>query len=225
MSTGPRRDRRRGEPVAPTRPGRGKSARRGLSFLPIEAQRVAKEILAEEGLSGLPVLVCLCRLTGGEVVRCRLEGRRLLLPGPDGAPKAFWPLPERLVPHVKETLTTLAEAPGRRVSDDLSRLQRAVASRLSDQGYRWSRHLAFGMNVFHFLADAAAAELWWEHPNKLRAWRRSAWAVPEEVLPASTDVVAADYDEAEAPFWDAITARLTAADRAALAALDWPEQR
>jgi len=211
--------------VPATRPGRGKPARQGLSFLPVEAQRVAKEILAEEGLSGLPILVCLCRLTGGEAVGCRLEGRRLVLPGPDGSPKASWPLPERLVPDVAETLTTLAQAPGRGVSDVLSRLQRVVASRLSEQGYLWARHVVFGMNILHVLADAAAAKIWWERPDKLRAWRRSAWAVPEEVLPASTDVVAADYDEAEAPFWDAVAARLSAADRAALEALDWRGQQ
>jgi hypothetical protein len=185
---------------------------------------VIKEVLAEQGLAGLPVLVCLCRHTGGEVVRCRLEGSRLILPGPGDGAVASWPLPVHLVAPVTETLATLAGEKGRKVTDLLDhKVTPDVRARLAAEGHLWSRHVVAGMNNLHRLADAAAAKLFWDRPERLRAWRRSAWATPDEVLPPSTDVVADDYDEAEAPFWALVAARLTAKDREGLARLDWDE--
>lgn len=221
MSTGAHRDSRRGKPVAKGRAGRGKPAKRGLNFLPEQAKPIVKAVLAEQGLAGLPVLVCLCRQSGGEIVRCRMEGPRVVLPGPGGQVVATWTLPGNLVEAVGETLTTLAGKEGRTISDLLDKkVTLEVRRRLVAEGYLWARHVVVGMNVLHRLADAAAGRRFWDRPDKLRAWRRSAWATPEDVLPPTVDVVAADYDEAEAAFWDLVAKRLSPADHAALAALE-----
>lgn len=225
MSPGANRDRNARGLVQPTRAGRGKSAKSGLSFLPDEAQEVLAGVLAEKRLAGLSVLCVLCRLTSGEIARCRLDGTRLVLDNTKGEAIARWPLPEHLVEAVRETLVTL-DAPSARLVSDLlgDTVSVTVRERLAARGHLWARHVQVGMTVLHHLGDAAAAEVLRERPDRLRAWRRSIWATPDDVLPATTVTVAADYDACEAGFWDLVNTKLTPTDAAALAALTWKER-
>ncbi len=225
MSPGANRDRNARGLTAPTRAGHGKTARSGLSFLPDEAQEVLAEVLGEQGLAGIAVLCSLCRLTSGEIARCHLDGTRLVLDNKKGEPIARWPLPELLVDSVRETLETLGSPSPRSVSDLLGdTISAKVRERLEARGHLWARHVQVGMTILHHLGDAVAAEVLRDRPDRLRAWRRSIWVTADDVLPATTMTVAADYDACEATFWDLVNAKLTAADSAALAALTWKEK-
>ncbi|MHB1721180.1 MAG: hypothetical protein ACYCS4_13975 [Acidimicrobiales bacterium] len=134
---------------------------------------------------------------------------------------ATWTLPATLAATVEKTLAVLSDKEGRAISDLLDRkVTLEVRRRLAAGGHLWARHVVVGMNVLHRLADGAAARRFWDRPEHLRAWRRSAWATPEEVLPPSVDVIAADYDDAEAPFWHLVAKLLSQEDMEALAALE-----
>ncbi len=221
MSTGPYREKRRSRPVAKTRAGRGKPSTSGLGFLPAAAVPIVLDVLGELGLGGIPTLVCLYRLSGAEIARCALEGNRLVLSDESGNAEASWVLPEALIEAVANTLDTLRAKPGRKVSDLLDdKVTPEVRRRLAAAGHPWAVHVQVGMHVLHRLGDAAAAKRFGARPDVLRAWRRSSWASFEEVLPLTTDVVAADYDEAEGGFWQLVESLMGDEEKAAFAELD-----
>lgn len=83
----------------------------------------------------------------------------------------------------------------------------------------WVCHLRITVGLLHRLGDAAAVAALRERPDHLRAWRRSPWATAEEMEPLTTDAVACAYDEAEAPFWEKVSALLNDEDRQVLASL------
>jgi hypothetical protein len=218
MSQGPSRERRSHKMAPRLRAGIGKPAHEGLSFLPPLAYKTLMDILNEHGLRGLPVLLCLCRLSGTEIERCHLDGPSLVLQGPDGSEQARWPLDAQLADAVSETLHTLTVS-NRRLSDLLSKTVTRQLRRRMLAAHPWAVHLRITVGLLHRLGDAAAVAALRERPDQLRAWRRSPWATAQDLEPLTTDAVANAYDDAEAPFWERVDARLTDEDRRALASL------
>jgi len=224
MSQGPHWERSRRRGAKWRRAGIGKPAQQGLSFLPPVAFAPLRAILEEYQLSALPVLLCLCRLSGAEIDRCELRGSNLVLLDDDREETARWPLDEHLMEPVAQTLATLEKA-RTRLSDLLTkRVTRELRRRLLPE-HPWVVHLRVTVRLLHRLGDAAAVAALRDRPDALRAWRRSPWVHAEDIEPLTTEAVASAYDEAEAPFWQRVDELLSEDDRRALQALSLEDPR
>jgi hypothetical protein len=218
MSQGPNWERSRRGLVPRRRGGIGKPARQGLSFLPPVAYAPLRAILERHKLGALPVLLCLCRLSGSELKRCAVRGSSLVLLDEEGLEQARWPLDEELVRPVAETLATL-EQTATRLSDLLTKRVTCELRRCMAPEHPWVVHLRVTIGLLHRLGDAAAVAALRDRPDALRAWRRSPWAHAEDIEPLTTEAVASAYDEAEAAFWQRVAGLLSDDDCRVLGAL------
>ena len=219
--TGPHRERTRRGMARRVPAGRGKPASEGLTFLPAPGEAALKALLAERGLSGLPVALCLLRMSGAEWHRSQVEASHVESFGSDDELQASWDLPEDQpsLAGALEALTRVRGKGARWVSDVLAdEITPALRKRLLPE-QAWAVHLRITVALLHRVADAAAVAALRERPDWLRAWRRSPWADADEMTPPTTAEVASAYETGEAPFWGVVEAKLTDEDRATLAGL------
>jgi len=206
--------------------GANKRVGEGLTFLPRATWTVVGEVLEEWGLRGLVVLIAACGLQGAEVTRCRLDGDDVTYW--ENFVLHRWPLDPDSADLVRVALEQLTrereEKPTIRLETQVANLlhdkvTKEVRERLAESGILWAQHVNVSVTTLRALGVEVALRSYRDRHEFLRAYRRSAYAHPEDIENPSSEETMTLFDAAVAPFWERVGELLSVEARSAIAAL------
>lgn len=206
--------------------GANKRVGEGLTFLPRATWSVVSDVLEESGLRGLVVLIAVCGLQGAEIPRCRLDGDDVTYW--QNFIVHRWPLDPDSANLVRATLATLSRAreekPTIRLETQVANLlhdkvTKEVRKRLTQSGIVWAEHVNVSVTTLRALGVEVALRRYRDRREFLRAYRRTAYAHPEDIENPSSEETMTLFDNAVAPFWERVGELLSLETRSAIAAL------
>jgi len=206
--------------------GSKKRVGEGLTFLPRATWTVVGEVLEESGLRGLVVLIAACGLQGAEITRCGLDGDDVTYW--ENFALHRWPLDPDSADLVRATLAKLTRAreerptisPETQVANLLhDKITKEVRTRLAGSGILWAQHVNVSVTTLRALGVEVALSRYRDRHEFLRAYRRTAYAHPEDIENPSSEETMTLFDAAVAPFWERVGQLLSVEARSAIAAL------